>query len=288
MTAEGVESRIVLTLECADELGIVHAVTGFLVEHRCNITDSQQFNDARVERFYLRIEATHLSESTVEELRSSFEPLARKLGMTWRLDDAAEPTRTIVMVSKTTHCLNELLEEWRSGRLNIDIVAIVGNHDDLRSIADQQLIPFHLIPVTPATKAAAEAKLVDLIDQLDVELLVMARYMQILSDDLCARLPQRIINIHHSFLPGFKGARPYHQAWDRGVKFVGASAHYATADLDEGPIIEQEVFRVDHRATPEDLVVAGRQAERAALVRAVSWHAERRIIVTGRRTVVLR
>ncbi|TCJ21556.1 formyltetrahydrofolate deformylase [Microbacterium sp. PI-1] len=286
MAVEGVESRIVLTLECADQLGIVHAVTGFLAEHGCNITDSQQFNDARAERFYLRIEATHPATVTVDQLRTGFDSLAGQLGMTWRLDDAAEPTRTIVMVSKTTHCLNELLEQWHDGQLNIDIVAIVGNHDDLRPIAEQQGIPFHLIPVTPETKPAAEATLLGLIDELDAELIVMARYMQILSDDLCARLPQRVINIHHSFLPGFKGARPYHQAWDRGVKFVGASAHYATADLDEGPIIEQEVFRVDHRATPEDLVVAGRQAERAALARAVAWHAERRIIVTGRRTVV--
>lgn len=286
MAVNGVESRIVLTLECADQVGIVHAVTGFLAEHGCNITDSQQFNDPRAEQFYLRVEATHPSPVTLGQLREGFMPLADRLGMTWRLEDADEPTRTIVMVSKTTHCLNELLEQWHDGQLNIDIAAVVSNHEDLRPIADQHGIPFHFIPVTPATKPTAEAQLLELVDELDVELLVMARYMQILSDHLCARLPRRVINIHHSFLPGFKGARPYHQAWDRGVKFVGASAHYATADLDEGPIIEQEVFRVDHRATPEDLVVAGRQAERSALARAVAWHSERRIIVTGRRTVV--
>ena len=280
------EPKIVLTLECDDRLGIVHAVAGFLAERGCNITDSQQFNDGRSKRFYLRIEATRPRTASVAELREAFHPWAAEYDMSWLLVDAADPVRTIVMVSKTAHCLNEIIEQQQGGQLNIDIVAVVANHDDLRPIAERAGIPFHVIPVSPETKPRAEAEMLALVTELDAELVVMARYMQILSDELCAALPHRVINIHHSFLPGFKGARPYHQAFERGVKFVGASAHYATADLDEGPIIEQEVFRVDHRATPEELVVAGRQAERAALARAVAWHAERRIIVTGRRTVV--
>lgn len=286
MTSEGLVSRIVLTVECADQIGIVHAVTALLAELGCNITESQQFNDAQADRFYLRIEGTVPAAIAIEAVRQRFGSLAQGYGMTWRLIDADEPVRTLVMVSKTSHCLNELLAQWREGLLNIDIVAVVGNHDDLRTIVEREGIPFHRIPVTAETKSVAEAQLISLLEDYDAELIVLARYMQILSEDLCARLPQRVINIHHSFLPGFKGARPYRQAWERGVKFVGATAHYATSDLDEGPIIEQDVFRVDHRATPEDLVVAGRQAERAALTRAVAWYAERRIMVTGLRTVI--
>tara|TARA_R110002020_G_scaffold75315_7_gene191760 strand:+ start:1410 stop:2273 length:864 start_codon:yes stop_codon:yes gene_type:complete len=278
--------QLVLTLDCDDQIGIVHAVAGFLVSHGCNIVDSQQFDEAKSGRFYLRIQASYRSETTISALRDAFEATADTFGMNWILADAREHTRTIIMVSKFNHCLIDLLERWRNGQLPIVIPAIVSNHRDLEPIAQRYNIPFVHIPVTKETKPQAEADLLALVEEHNVELVVLARYMQVLSDDLCGALPNRVINIHHSFLPGFKGAKPYHQAHDRGVKLVGASAHYATADLDEGPIIEQEVFRVDHRSTPEDLVIAGREAERAALARAVRWHAERRVIVSGRRTVV--
>lgn len=280
-------AQLVLTLDCVDQLGIVHAVAGFLVAHGCNIIDSQQFDESGDgERFYLRIQATYPIATTIEKLRAAFQATADAFGMNWSLTDSSDRIRTILMVSKATHCMNDLLERWWTGQLSIDIPLIVSNHRDLEPIADRYGIPFVHIPVTAETKPAAEAELLALVDEHRVELIVLARYMQVLSDNLCEALPNRIINIHHSFLPGFKGARPYHQAHARGVKLVGASAHYVTADLDEGPIIEQEVFRVDHRATPEDLVVAGREAERAALARAVRWHAEHRVMVNGLRTVV--
>ncbi|MGO4533643.1 formyltetrahydrofolate deformylase [Leifsonia sp. 2MCAF36] len=279
-------NQLVLTLDCDDQLGIVHAVAGFLVAHGCNIVDSQQFDESSGERFYLRVQATYPNATTTEALRAAFQATADTFGMNWSLTDTSERTRTILMVSKASHCMNDLLERWWNDQLPIDIPAIVSNHRDLEPIAERYGIPFIHIPVTAETKPAAEAELLSLIEKENVDLVVLARYMQVLSDQLCAALPNQIINIHHSFLPGFKGAKPYHQAHARGVKLVGASAHYVTADLDEGPIIEQEVFRVDHRSTPEDLVVAGREAERAALSRAVRWHAEHRVMVNGHRTVV--
>ncbi len=278
--------HLVLTLDCADQIGIVHAVAGFLVAHGCNIVDSQQFDEVGEERFYLRIQASYPAATTIDALRAAFQATADIFGMTWSLTDTGDHTRTILMVSKANHCLNDLLERWWNKQLPIDIPAIVSNHRDLEPVAERYGIPFVHIPVTADTKPQAEAQLLALVEEQNIDLVVLARYMQVLSDQLCAALPNRVINIHHSFLPGFKGAKPYHQAHARGVKLVGASAHYATADLDEGPIIEQEVFRVDHRSTPDDLVVAGREAERAALARAVKWHAERRVIVSGHRTVV--
>ncbi|MBK0417560.1 formyltetrahydrofolate deformylase [Leucobacter sp. CSA1] len=280
------ENRFVLTLECENRVGIVYAVARFLAERGCNIVDSQQFDAKRENRFYMRVEAERPSATPLDRLREEFAGTASEFGMQWFLGDAGQRMRTIIMVSRTDHCVNELLDLWQSDLLNIDVAAIVGNHDALRPIAERAGVPFHHIPVTAETKPAAEAALLALIERTGAELVVLARYMQILSDELCARLPGRIINIHHSFLPGFKGARPYHQAFERGVKVIGATAHYVTADLDEGPIIEQSVFRVDHRATPEDLTVAGRRAERAALAQAVAWHSERRIFVDGLRTVV--
>ncbi|HEV7184172.1 MAG TPA: formyltetrahydrofolate deformylase [Leifsonia sp.] len=278
--------ELVLTLDCEDQLGIVHAVAGFLVSHACNIVDSQQFDENEANRFYLRVQATHPAATTIEALRAAFQATADAFGMTWSLCEASERVRTLLMVSKAPHCMSDLLERWSNGQLPVEIPAVVSNHRDLEHIADRFSVPFVHIPVSADTKAQAEQELLTLIEELRIDLVVLARYMQVLSDDLCAALPNRVINIHHSFLPGFKGAKPYHQAHARGVKLVGASAHYVTADLDEGPIIEQEVFRVDHRATPEDLVIAGREAERAALARAVRWHAEHRVLINGRRTVV--
>jgi formyltetrahydrofolate deformylase len=278
--------QLVLTLDCEDQLGIVHAVAGFLVAHGCNIVDSQQFDEFGANRFYLRVQAAYPAATTIDALRAAFQATADTFGMTWSLADASTRLRTLLMVSKAPHCMSDLLERWSNGQLPVEIPAVVSNHRDLEYIAQRFGVPFVHIPVTSETKAAAEQELLAVIDEQRIDLVVLARYMQVLSDDLCSALPNRIINIHHSFLPGFKGAKPYHQAHARGVKLVGASAHYVTADLDEGPIIEQEVFRVDHRATPDDLVVAGREAERAALARAVRWHAEHRVMINGRRTVV--
>ena len=288
MTQAGDEraGAIVLALECPNRIGIVASVARFLADRGLDIADSQQYDDTNADRFFMRVVAKVPAGLTAETLREEFAPIADELGMTWHLGDAGERMRTLVMVSRDDHCLTELLDVWRSGWSNLEIVAVVGNHEDLRTIVEREGLPFHHVPVTPATKTEAEAELLRLIPDSDTELVVLARYMQILSDGLCERLAGRVINIHHSFLPGFKGARPYHQAWERGVKVVGATAHYVTGDLDEGPIIAQSVFPVDHRAAPRDLAIAGRRAERAALSQAVAWHTERRIFVNGARTVV--
>ena len=279
-------NELILSIESPDQIGIVHAVTGVLAEHGCNIVDSQQFDNKGSGRFFMRVQAERPAHVSLAEIRESFAPTARRFDMTWTLHDATERTRTLIMVSHTDHCLKELLDLWQNDLVPIDITGIASNHESLRPIADAHGLPFHHIPVTAETKPAAERQLLDLIDETNTHLIVLARYMQILSDDICARLPRRVINIHHSFLPGFKGARPYHQAHERGVKVIGATAHYVTADLDEGPIIEQIVQRVDHRASADDLSIAGRQAERRALAQAVKWHAEHRILIDGGRTVV--
>ena len=224
----------------------------------------------------------------IDRLRADFAPVAERFALTWDLQDAARPTRTLLMVSRFGHCLNDLLFRARIGALNVEIPAVVSNHEDFRTLVEGYGIPFHHVPVTRETKAEAEGRLLELVDELDVELVVLARYMQVLSDDLCRALDGRAINIHHSFLPSFKGARPYHQAHARGVKLIGATAHYVTADLDEGPIIEQDVARVDHWAAPERMVAIGRDVETQVLARAVEWHAEHRIIRDGHRTIVLR
>ncbi|MFI6252384.1 formyltetrahydrofolate deformylase [Streptomyces sp. NPDC051016] len=281
--------EFVLTLSCPDRAGLVHAVTGFLVEHSGNILESQQFDDRPQDRFFMRVHFD-VPEGAVslEDLRTGFLPVAEAHGITWRLNDASTPTRTLIMVSKFGHCLNDLLFRRSTGALNIEIPAIVSNHRDFESLARTYGIPFHHIPVTPDTKADAEARLLRLVDELDVDLVVLARYMQILSDDLCKQLDGRAINIHHSFLPSFKGARPYVQAHQRGVKLVGATAHYVTPDLDEGPIIEQDVVRVTHSHAPDELVALGRDVEAQVLARAVRWHSESRVLVNGRCTVVFR
>jgi formyltetrahydrofolate deformylase len=277
----------ILTLSCPDRLGIVHAVTGFLADHGANVLDSQQFGDRETGRFFMRVhvEATDQAYG-LAALRDGFLPVASTFGMQWQIDDALGRPRVLIMVSKQGHCLNDLLYRWKAGALRADIVAIVSNHTDFESVAALYEIPFHHIPVTATNKDTAEAALLNLVDELDVELIVLARYMQILSDAVCSRMPGRIINIHHSFLPSFKGARPYHQAYARGVKLIGATAHYVTANLDEGPIIEQEVARVDHGDDIEELTALGRDVENVALARAVRWHLEHRVLVDGHKTVI--
>jgi formyltetrahydrofolate deformylase len=282
-------SEYVLTLDCPDRPGIVHAVAAFLVQSSANIVESQQFDDRTSGRFFMRVLVELVGiPATLDQLRERFEPVARLWDMTWRLFPADEPFRTVVMVSRQGHCLNDLLFRWRTGALNIDVAAIVSNHRDFEPLASMYGVPFHHLPVTADTKPVAEARLLSLVDELRIHLVVLARYMQVLSDEMCRALSGRAINIHHSFLPGFKGARPYHQAFARGVKQIGATAHYVTADLDEGPIIEQDVERVTHAMSPDDLVQAGRDIEARVLARAVRWHAESRVLINGARTVVFR
>ncbi|MFT4263731.1 MAG: formyltetrahydrofolate deformylase [Nocardioides sp.] len=281
--------EFVLTIDCPDGPGLIHAVAGYLVSKSGNILESEQFDDPESGRFFQRVHFEVLDAGiAIEELRAGFAEVAERHAMHWELWDAKAPYRTILMVSKEGHCLNDLLFRWSTGALQIEISAIVSNHLDLRPLADHYALPFHHIPVTPETKPEAEAALLRLVDDLHVDLVVLARYMQVLSDDLCTRLAGRAINIHHSFLPSFKGAKPYHQAWARGVKLVGATAHYVTADLDEGPIIEQDILRVDHRASATDIVAAGKDVEAQVLSRAVKWHAQTRILLNGHKTVVFR
>ncbi|MEU0966745.1 formyltetrahydrofolate deformylase [Streptomyces sp. NPDC005917] len=281
--------EFVLTLSCPDRAGLVHAVTGYLVRHSGNILESQQFDDRLQNRFFMRVHFEVPDGAvSLRDLRTGFAPVAEAHHISWRLHDASTPTRTLVMVSKFGHCLNDLLFRRSTGSLNIEIPAIVSNHRDFEPLARNYGIPFHHIPVTPDTKAEAEARLLRLVDELGIGLVVLARYMQILSDDLCKQLDGRAINIHHSFLPSFKGARPYVQAHRRGVKLVGATAHYVTPDLDEGPIIEQDVVRVTHSHAPDELVALGRDVEAQVLARAVRWHSESRVLVNGHCTVVFR
>jgi formyltetrahydrofolate deformylase len=282
-------SDFVLTVRCPDQPGIVHAVSGYLLEHSGNIIQSQQFGDAETGRFFMRVHVETTDPAvSVESLRAGFSSVADRFAMTWELWAAGAPYRTLIMVSKFGHCLNDLLFRTSTGALQIEIPAIVSNHRDFERLADSYGIGFHHIPVTPDTKAAAERQLLDLVDELGIHLVVLARYMQVLSDPTCRALSGRAINIHHSFLPSFKGARPYHQAHQRGVKLIGATAHYVTSDLDEGPIIEQDVARVDHGFTPEQLASAGRDVESLVLSRAVRWHCETRVMLNGSKTVVFR
>jgi formyltetrahydrofolate deformylase len=280
---------IVLRLRCPDRPGIVYAVSGFLVDNAANIVQSQQFGDSETGRFFLRVQFELIgSDATVEELRERFEPVARAHEMTWEMWDADAPYNTLIMVSRFGHCLNDLLFRWSTGSLQITIPAIVSNHRDFEKLATSYGIAFHHIPVTPETKVDAERQLLALVDELDIHLVVLARYMQVLSDETCKALSGKAINIHHSFLPSFKGAKPYHQAHRRGVKLIGATAHYVTSDLDEGPIIEQDVARVDHNFTAEQLVAAGRDVESSVLSRAVRWHSETRVMLNDTKTVVFR
>ncbi|AOS80854.1 MULTISPECIES: formyltetrahydrofolate deformylase [Hydrogenophaga] len=281
------ENTYVLTLSCQDRPGIVHAVSGFLFQHGGNIEEAAQYNDHDTGLFFMRVQfaCAQLSQA---ELRERLGAFAEPFGMRWGLHPLAQPLRAVLFVSKEGHCLNDLLFRWKSGLLPLDIRAIVSNHRDFYQLAASYNVPFHHIPLTAATKAQAEAKQLEVIRAEGAELVVLARYMQILSNELCRELAGRAINIHHSFLPSFKGAKPYYQAHDRGVKLIGATAHYVTADLDEGPIIEQDVARVDHTDTVEDLTALGRDTESQVLARAVKWHGEHRVLLNGHKTVVFK
>jgi formyltetrahydrofolate deformylase len=279
----------ILTITCPDRAGIVAAVTGFLAEHGAFITEAAQFGDPVTARFFQRIVFRGNGRiADAEGFRTAFAPIARTFEMEWHLHDAEHRDRILIAVSKFGHCLNDILHRYRIGALPVEVAAVVSNHDDMRGIVEWHGVPYYHLPVTPARKAEQETKWLGLIDELKIDLVVLARYMQILSSDACRRLSGRCINIHHSFLPSFKGAKPYHQAHARGVKIIGATAHYVTSDLDEGPIIEQAVERVDHTRAPDDLVAVGRDIESVVLARAVQYHIERRVLLNGTKTVVFR
>ncbi len=279
----------ILTLSCQDGPGLVHAVTGYLVKYSANILASQQFDDRLTGRFFMRVHFDFVGAAPdLTALRAGFDQVSAVHAMEYELVDAATPTVTLIMVSKFGHCLNDLLYRYRIGTLNIEIPLIISNHTDFAALAASYDIPFVHLPVSPDTKAQAESRMLELIGEYGVDLIVLARYMQVLSESTSHALSGRAINIHHSFLPSFKGAKPYHQAHDRGVKLIGATAHYINDDLDEGPIIEQDVARVDHNMAPDDLVAAGRDVETQVLSRAVKWHCERRVLPNGSRTVVFR
>jgi formyltetrahydrofolate deformylase len=285
-----VPNTFILTLSCPERPGIVHAVTAFLFGHGCDIVEHRQFDDPIRHALFLRTEfvARGDTDTDATQLSAAFRSeVADEFAMDFQLADD-KPQRVLVMVSKMGHCLNDLIFRWRAGSLHADLVAVVSNHEDLRPMAEAGGLPFIHVPVTPDSKPQAEQQLLELVDEYSADVVVLARYMQVLSDTLCLKLLGRAINIHHSFLPGFKGAKPYHQAYDRGVKLVGATAHYVTPDLDEGPIIEQEIIRIDHTHDPRALTIVGRDAEAIALARAVRWHSERRVLLNERSTVVFR
>ncbi len=290
MTLPTSESKFILTLSCASAAGQVAAVAGFLEARNCYIDEIAVFDDKLEQKFFARCVFHPAAGAPLAQdaLRADFALIGERFGMQWAIVDAHLRPRVMIMVSKLDHCLNDLLYRWRIGELKIDIAAVVSNHPDHEPAAAAHGIPFHHLPVTPATRQQQEAALLDLIGRHQVELVVLARYMQILSEQLSAHLAGRAINIHHSFLPGFKGARPYHQAYSRGVKLIGATAHYVTTELDEGPIIEQVVERVDHSYDPEQLLATGRDMECLALSRALKLQVERRVFLNGQRTVVLR
>ena len=285
--------QFILTLSCLDQRGIVQKVSGFLAEHGCNIIDSAQFGDAQSKLFFMRVHFV-MEDLAIDSqsLRERFSELAQSMQMSWQLNDATRKPRLLLMVSKIGHCLNDLLFRYRSGLLPVEIIAIVSNHTDFYQLAASYNIPFHHLPLAagapPEAKRAQEERVMEMIKVNEVDLVVLARYMQILSPALCEALRGKAINIHHSFLPSFKGAKPYYQAHERGVKLIGATAHFVTGELDEGPIIEQDVQRVDHAMDPETLTAIGRDVECVVLARAVKWFVEHRILLNGHKTIVFR
>ncbi|GAA2133510.1 formyltetrahydrofolate deformylase [Glycomyces algeriensis] len=279
-------SQFVLTLSCPDRLGIVYAVSGFLTRRDANIEDSQQFSEHGSGRFFMRVEFNTAAQR--DELAVGFADIAREFDMDWQLHDRAVKRRVLIMASKQGHCLNDLLYRFRIGALHGEAAAVVSNHPDWADLAASSGVPFHYLPVGLEGKAVQEQRILDIIEEERIDTVVLARYMQILSSDFCAKLPGKILNIHHSFLPSFKGAKPYHQAHERGVKLIGATCHYVTADLDEGPIVEQEVARVDHAHSPEELVAAGRDLESTCLARGLAAHLDDRVLINGTKTVVFR
>ncbi|WGR60561.1 formyltetrahydrofolate deformylase (plasmid) [Paracoccus ferrooxidans] len=278
--------KYTLTVACPSTRGIVATVAGFLAEHGCNITDSSQFDDTETGRFFMRVSFVSEEGVGLEALRAGLAGPAEPFGMDYAIHDEAEKMKVVIMVSRFGHCLNDLLYRWRIGALPIEIVAVISNHMDYQKVVVNHDIPFHCIKVTRENKPQAEAQLMAVVEDSGAELVVLARYMQVLSDALCKKMSGRIINIHHSFLPSFKGANPYKQAFERGVKLIGATSHYVTADLDEGPIIEQDTVRVTHAQSPEDYVSLGRDVESQVLARAIHAHIHRRVFLNGNKTVV--
>ncbi|QWW70938.1 formyltetrahydrofolate deformylase [Rhizobium sp. WYJ-E13] len=276
----------VLTVSCKSTRGIVAAISGYLAEQGCNIVDSSQFDDLDAGQFFMRV--SFMSEEGISEadIRAGFTSIATRFGMTYDFHDSEKRMKVLLMVSRFGHCLNDLLYRWKIGALPIDIVGVVSNHFEYQKVVVNHDIPFHHIPVTKANKVQAEAHIMEVAEQTGTELIVLARYMQILSDEMCQKMSGRIINIHHSFLPSFKGANPYKQAYQRGVKLIGATAHYVTADLDEGPIIEQDTARITHAQSPDDYVSIGRDVESQVLARAIHAHIHHRTFINGNRTVV--
>ncbi|CAM3757175.1 formyltetrahydrofolate deformylase [Parendozoicomonas haliclonae] len=281
--------QFVLKATCQAGTGIVAGVTSFLADHGCYISELNQFDDQDSGQLFMRARF-HVEQGnlTLKDLQNKFPSVAETFGMEWKIQSATAPVKAIIMVSKFDHCLDDLLYRKHKGELNMDVVAVVSNHLDLRPMAEREGIRFIYLPVNKGNKAQQEQALMDVVEETGTELVILARYMQILSDNLCQQLEGRAINIHHSFLPGFKGARPYHQAYERGVKLIGATAHYVTKDLDEGPIIEQSVQPVDHTFTPEMLVAVGRDTETVALARAVKLHTEHRVFMDGNKTVIFK
>lgn len=277
----------ILTLVCDDRPGIVHSISGAIVEAAGNITESQQFSSDDTGRFFMRLQVE--SAASRERFEQALAPVTERYDMTWQLDIVGRPLRTLVLVSKAGHCLNDLLYRQRAEQLSMDLPLVLSNHPDLAELAGFYGVPFESHPVTsPGQKLAFEDRVLEVVEQHDIELVVLARYMQILSPELCAALSGRVINIHHSFLPGFKGANPYKQAHARGVKLIGATAHFVTSDLDEGPIIEQNVVRVDHSRTPQELVAIGQDEESRTLTQAVKWFSEHRVLLDGARTIIFK
>jgi formyltetrahydrofolate deformylase len=277
----------ILTLSCPDRVGIVHAVSGFLVERQGNIEEAAQYNDPATGLFFMRVQFA-CDTLAPDQLQAELTAFAAPFAMRFKLHSTESAMRCVIMVSRDGHCLNDLLFRAKSGLLPIDVRAIISNHRDFYQLAASYNVPFHHIAVAAATKSQAEAKQLEIIEAEGAELVVLARYMQVLSNDLCASLAGRAINIHHSMLPSFKGAKPYHQAHERGVKVIGATAHYVTTDLDEGPIIEQDVTHVDHKDTPENLTARGKDTESRVLARAVKWHSEHRVLLNGHKTVIFK
>lgn len=279
-------TKYCLNVSCASRRGIVSAISAFLADHGCNILDSAQFDDMHTGKFFMRVGFASELDATLETLTADFGAVAEPLDLDWSFHDETTKMKAVIMVSRFGHCLNDLLYRWRIGALPIDIVAVISNHTDYQKVVVNHDIPFHHIKVTPENKPQAEARIMEVVEDVDADLVVLARYMQILSDSMCQKMSGRIINIHHSFLPSFKGANPYKQAFDRGVKLIGATAHYVTADLDEGPIIEQDTVRVTHAQNGSDYVSLGRDVEAQVLARAIHAHANRRVFLNGNKTVV--
>ena len=277
----------VLRLHCKDKPGIVAAVATALRDHHCNIEESAQFHDPFSGQFFMRVVFSSVKDGAHQNFESAFKPIADDCAINWQIHDLSQPVKTLLLVSKADHCLNDLLYRWRTKYLNMDITSVVSNHDTHRKLVEDRGLEYHHLPMSNETKVSQEAALSKLIEDQDAELIVLARYMQILSSEMCEKYDGRIINIHHSFLPGFKGAKPYHQAYERGVKIIGATAHFATPDLDEGPIIEQETVRITHAHTPKKLAAIGRDTESKVLARAIQLYSERRIFLHAQRTIVL-